>query len=80
MERYTMEIDIAGERVSLVAVARCVPDDDYTWYYDIYNGGALMGTITPKHDNSAQVLWVSADLITQEYAQKIGEEIERQDR
>lgn len=80
MERYTMEIDVAGKSANLVAVSRCVSEEDFIWYYDIYNAGSLIGTINPEHDDSGQVLWVTADLITPDYAQKIGEEIERQDR
>jgi hypothetical protein len=80
MYRYELEIEFAGKQSSLIVVARCVLDEDDIWYYDVYDAGVHIGSITPDHDDNARVIWLSADLITPEYAQLIGEAIERQDR
>lgn len=67
----TFEVTVNGEALTIK------PMEDET--FQVYQKGELLDTLTPNIDD-AYVRWTSADLITPEYAQQIGEAIEAYDR
>lgn len=81
MEHYTIALATAAGVVDQVFVlTRFEPGREDEVMYDVYSGGALLGSIYPAIGESGDLTWISDDMEDVDLVRRIGDEIERQDR